>query len=115
MAVSTQVLQTSSSWNGVAYEPYPDGTPQLTVVRYSIPANSSLPWHVHHMPSAAYVISAQITVEEQTTGRTLIVRAGEAFAESVGSVHRGYTGDEPAEILATYSGREGLPLSVQEE
>jgi len=41
-----------------------------------------------------------------------LVRAGEAFAESVGDVHRGYTTDEPAEIVVVYAGSAGIPLSI---
>jgi len=39
------------------------------------------------------------------------VRAGEAFGEPVKTVHRGCTGDLAAEIVVTYAGMEGLPLS----
>lgn len=106
-----QVLQTTESWNGVAYRGYPEGVPQLTVMRFSVPPHSSLPWHTHPIPNAAYVIEGEFTLEERDSGRTLRVRGGEAFGEPVGTVHRGYTGDLPAEIVVTYSGRDGIPLS----
>jgi hypothetical protein len=64
------------------------------------------------VPSAAYVVAGQITIEEYGTGKKLVVGAGEAFAESVGGVHRGYTGVLPAEVVATYSGTPDMPLSV---
>ncbi len=108
---SVQIVRSDRSWNGKPYERYPDGRPVLTVMRFSIPPHSSLPWHTHPMPNTAYVISGQFTVEEQATGRKRIVRAGEAFAESVEDIHRGYTDDEPVEIVCTYAGAEGLPLS----
>ena len=50
--------------------------------------------------------------QERATRRTLLVRAGEAFAESVGDVHCGYTTDEPAEIVVVYAGSAGIPLSI---
>lgn len=111
-ASTRQVLEASLSWNDVPYVEYPAGVPQLTVVRYSIPPHSSLPWHTHSVPNAAYILDGAFTVEERDTGRTLVLRAGEAFAESVGNVHRGYTGDLPAEIVVTYAGAAGVPLTT---
>lgn len=112
---SVEVLQTTRSWNDVPYTHYPSDTPQLTVVRFNIPPNSSLPWHTHDVPNAAYVISGALTVEDRETGRTLVVRTGEAFGESVGSVHRGFTEDLETEVIAIYAGAEGIPLSIPAE
>lgn len=108
---SVEVLRTTESWNGVPYEGYPDGTPQLAIVRYSIPPHSALPWHTHAVPNAAFVMRGEFTLEERETGRTLVVHGGEAFGEPVGTVHRGYTGDLAAEIVVTYASLQGLPLS----
>ena len=108
-----EVLRTTTSWNGAPYERYPEGIPLLTVLRFSIPAHSSLSWHEHVVPNAAFVIKGAMTVEDRVTGATHTVRAGEAFGESVGSVHRGYTGNEATEVVVTYAGTEGIPLSIQ--
>jgi len=110
-----QVLQTSRSWNDVSYAHYPTGTPQLTVVRFSIPPYSSLPWHTHAVPNAAYVIDGVLTVEDRETGHTHVVRASEAFGESVGSVHRGYTEALLTEVVTIYAGADGIPLSTPVE
>lgn len=113
--VSRQVLQTSRSWIDAPYESYPTGAPQLTVVRYSIPPHSSLAWHTHVVPNTAYVIEGALTVEDRESGRTQVVQAGEAFGESVGSVHRGYTEDEQTEVVAVYAGADGVDLSIPAE
>ncbi|WP_139211316.1 hypothetical protein [Azotobacter beijerinckii] len=60
----------------------------------TIPADTTLPWHTHPMPNAADILSGQITVEERATGRKRVIRAGQAFNESVDYVHRGHTGPE---------------------
>ncbi|MDB5820988.1 MAG: cupin [Rhizobacter sp.] len=109
---SIVLIKTTSSWNGVRYEGYPSGQPELTMARMTIPANAKLPWHRHLMPNIAYILSGQLTVEERATGRTATYHGGQAFAESVGSVHRGVAGDEPVEVVVTYAGSPGLPLSV---
>lgn len=109
---SETLVCSEESWNGKKYEKYPEGTPQLTVVRMTIPARTSLPWHTHPMPNAAYILSGQMTVEELATGRTRTIRAGEAFPESVDDTHRGTTGDEETVVIVTYASVAGLPLSV---
>jgi quercetin dioxygenase-like cupin family protein len=106
------VLQRTSSWNDLPYVAYPPGQVQLTVVEYNIPANTSLPWHTHAAPNTAFIISGAITIEERATGRVATYRAGEAFAESVDNVHRGFTGPEPARIVVAYAGAVGVPLST---
>lgn len=108
---AVQVLRSDTSWNGRRYERYPAGVPQLTVVRYSLPAHTSLPWHEHPVPNTAFVLSGSIVLTS-IEGVTQVFRAGDAFAESVGNEHRGHTEDEAAEIVCTYAGVEGLPLSV---
>lgn len=110
--VAVEVLKTGMSWNGKPYDRYPDGRPQLTVLRFSIPPHSALPWHTHPMPNAAYIISGAITLEERATGRTHTFVAGEAFGESVDDVHRGYTQDQAAEIVCTYAGVADMPVSI---
>lgn len=109
--VSVVRLRSDTAWNGTRYKSYPAGRPQLTVVRYSIPPHSSLPWHRHDAPNTAFVISGSITLQS-IAGVEHVFRAGDAFAESVGDEHRGFTGDERAEIVCTYAGAAGVPLSV---
>lgn len=109
---SETLVKSDASWNGKKYEKYPDGVPQLTVVRMTIPAHTSLPWHTHPMPNAAYILTGQMTVEELATGRTQTFHAGEAFPESIDDTHRGTTGAEETVVIVTYASVEGLPLSV---
>jgi quercetin dioxygenase-like cupin family protein len=111
-AASTVLIKTTSSWNDERYVCYPAGQPELTTVRMTIPAGAKLPWHSHLMPNIAYIVSGQLTVEEKATGRIATYYAGEAFAESVDSVHRGVAGSEPVEVIVTYAGSKGQPLSV---
>ena len=109
---STTLVASQSAWNGTPYLAYPPGRPQLTVLKILIPAHTSLPWHTHVVPNAAYVLSGHLTVEDRATGRKLLIGPGEAFAESIGVVHRGVTGEEAAEIVVTYAATADTPLSV---
>ena len=109
---SVELTKSSRAWNGKSYEKYPEGKPCLTVMKMSFEANTTMPWHTHHMPSVAFIISGSLTVEDKNTGITRVFKAGEAFNESVYDVHRGYTTNEPVEVVVTYAGVEGQPLSV---
>jgi quercetin dioxygenase-like cupin family protein len=106
------LLQTTQSWNGKSYTHYPTGTPQLTTLRVTLAAHTSLPWHYHPVPNAVYVLSGTLTLRERASGKTLVVRQGQAVGESVDDVHRGEAGDEPAVLLITYAGTPGVPTSV---
>lgn len=109
---TTVLLKATSSWNDIRYTAYPAGQPELTTVRMTIPANSKLHWHKHLMPNSAYIVSGELTIEEQSTGRKAVYRAGQALAESVDNVHRGSTGEAPVVVIVTYAGAQGQPLSV---
>jgi quercetin dioxygenase-like cupin family protein len=109
------VLKEESSWDGNIYKSYPEGNPQLSILEITIPPHTALPWHQHPVPNAAYVVSGELTVEDRLTGKSLRVHAGQAFAESVNSSHRGVTGDQQAVVIVTYSGVEGMPLSIPDK
>jgi quercetin dioxygenase-like cupin family protein len=104
------LLKTTKSWDGTPYKGYPSGAPQLSVLKIEIPAHSVLPWHTHPMPNAGYVVSGEITVEKKD-GEKQTVTAGQVLPETVGSVHRGVTGDSPVTLIVFYAGTEGMPLS----
>jgi quercetin dioxygenase-like cupin family protein len=111
--VKTDVLvKSDKAWNGTPYEPYAAGPPELTVMRMTISPHTTLPWHTHPMPNAAYILSGHLTVEDRVTGEKKVTRAGEAFAEQVGTEHRGYTEDEACVAIVTYAGTRGVPTSV---
>jgi quercetin dioxygenase-like cupin family protein len=106
------LLQTTQSWNGKPYTHYPTGQPQLTTLKVTIAAHTSLPWHYHPVPNSVYVLSGTLTLHDRASGKTLVVHQGQAAAESVDDVHRGEAGDEPAVLLITYAGTPGVPTSV---
>ncbi|MNQ56986.1 MULTISPECIES: cupin domain-containing protein [unclassified Pseudomonas] len=107
---STVLVQGTASWDGIAYGQYPKGTPQLTVTRIVIPANTSLRWHRHPMPSAAYVVKGSLQVIKQATGERQSFSTGDAVLEVMDTTHQGVTGAEAVELIVFYAGTAGLPL-----
>jgi quercetin dioxygenase-like cupin family protein len=105
------LLRTSASWDGAEYHGYPPGPAELTVLKITIPPHTTLPWHKHPMPNAAYVISGELTVEKAEGGKTRHIVAGEVLPEMVDTRHRGLTGDAPVVLIVFYAGVKGMPLS----
>jgi hypothetical protein len=61
------------------------------------------------------VLSGHLTVEKRDTGERRILKPGQALAETVETTHRGFTTDEPVELIVFYAGRSGLPLTINQE
>jgi quercetin dioxygenase-like cupin family protein len=106
------LLQTDRSWNGNPYTHYPTGRPELTMLKLTIAPHTALPWHTHPFPNAAYILSGTLTIRDKESGKTKVVHAGEAFAETVDDIHRGESGDEPVVLIVTYAGTPGVPTSI---
>jgi len=109
---SETLLSTSTAWNGDTYTAYPSGAPQLSVLRITVAPHGQLPWHLHPVPNAAYIVSGQITVEQQNRPSKLFT-AGQVIPETVNVVHRGTAGDEPAVLVVFYAGAQGIPLATR--
>jgi quercetin dioxygenase-like cupin family protein len=105
------LLQSSSSWDGQAYESYPSGQPELSVLKVTLAPHAQMEWHKHPMPSAAYVVSGELTIERKQDGKKQQFLAGQAIAETVDTLHRGVAGNEPVVLIVFYAGNTSLPLS----
>jgi quercetin dioxygenase-like cupin family protein len=106
-----QLLKADTSWDGVPYKKYPEGKPELSVLKITIPPHTKMQWHTHPMPNVAYVLSGELTVVKKDTGETKNIKAGEVLPETIGTVHRGMTEDSPAVLIVFYAGNKGMPLS----
>ncbi|MGH8546411.1 MAG: cupin domain-containing protein [Gammaproteobacteria bacterium] len=89
---------------------YPQGQPEITIRRISIPAGARLDTHSHPVINAGLLMSGQLTV---VTGKTLHLKAGDPIVEVVNTLHYGINqGTVPAEIVVFYAGAIGTPLTV---
>ena len=107
---STEVLvRSTTSWDGGAFR-YPDGQPEITVTRITIPAGVTLPMHCHPVPLAGALTRGRLEVRK-ASGETVLVGAGEGLIEVSGQWHQGHA-LEDTEILVVYAGAESVPLTV---
>lgn len=113
MEVET-LLKSNKSWDGTSYSHYPNGKPELSILKITIPPRTAIKWHKHPMPNAGYLLSGEITLEKEGSSEKIRVTQGQALAETVNILHRGVTGEEPAVLIVFYAGTEGMPLTQYE-
>ena len=59
------LLRSSASWGGEPYKSYPSRQPELSILKIIVPRHTTLEWHSHPMPSAAYIVSGELTLEKE--------------------------------------------------
>lgn len=106
------LVKAGSSWNGAALPAYPDGEPEITILKITIPPKTALPWHMHPYINAGILLSGELTVETETD-KQLHLTAGDSIVELVNTWHHGVNnGDVPAEIIVMYAGVKGMPVTI---
>ena len=112
---SKELVRTSKSWDGKSLVPYPQGQPEITILRIGIPAGARLETHSHPVINAGVLVSGQLTVKT-TDGRVLRLKAGDPIVEVVNTLHYGINeGTVPAEIVVFYAGSVGQAVTVSEQ
>jgi len=112
--VVKQLAKTTHSWNGALLPAYPQGQPEVTILRITLPPGVRLETHLHPVINAGVLLSGELTVVT-TAGKTLVLKAGDPIVEVVETLHHGFnSGKAPAEILVVYAGIEGKPVTIVE-
>lgn len=110
--IADQLLRTTHSWDGTALPAYPEGQPEITILRITIPPGARLATHHHPVISAGVLLSGQLTIVTPD-GRSVRLDAGDAAVELVDAPHYGINeGAEPAEVIVFYAGIADQPISV---
>ena len=112
--VVKELVKTTQSWDGEFLPAYPQGQPEITILRISIPAGTQLDTHSHPVINAGVLISGQLTVVTKD-GKTLHLKARDPIVEVVNTLHYGINqGKVPAEIIVFYAGVVDIPITVVE-
>ncbi|MGR5276014.1 cupin domain-containing protein [Vibrio rotiferianus] len=107
------MLKTTTSWDGAELPSYPQGQPEVTIVKITVPKGVQLPMHQHPVINAGIVLKGEITVTKKS-GEKITLKAGDAIAEVVEQWHFGAnTGDDPTEIIVFYAGVKNEPITVK--
>ncbi len=106
------LVKTTQSWNGDELPHYGDGTPEVTVLRITIPPGASLKPHKHLCINVGILTKGELTVMTETN-QSLHITEGESIVELVNTWHYGKnTGRKPAEIVVFYAGTVDQPITV---
>jgi quercetin dioxygenase-like cupin family protein len=111
--VSTELIRTSQSWDGVELPDYLQGKPELVAVKYVFPAGQKLGWHHHPVMNYGVLVEGELTIIGQD-GKEKVVHEGEAVVEMVNTIHHGENrGKKPVVLYMFYLAQKGMPLAVQ--
>ena len=104
-------LSTTKTWDGASIQ-YPSGTAKVTGAIITLPPGTETGWHMHPVPCLALILEGELLVELKD-GRTKKVKAGETFAEVIGTAHNGKnTGKVPLKIAVFYAGNTELKNTI---
>jgi len=112
--VQVEVLaRTGFSWDGNPLPAYPEGEPEITLLRIRIPPGAELAMHRHPVINAGVLLEGELTVLTEEGG-TLHLKAGEAIVEVVNTWHYGKNeGLSAAEIVVFYAGVRDSSITVK--
>ena len=110
---TTELIRTSRSWDGSLLPDFPQGTPELRVLRLDFPVGAQTGWHHHTVVNYGIVQQGDLTIVCQDgTERTF--REGEALVEVIGTVHRGENrGNKPVVLVMFYYSEPGQQITIQ--
>ncbi len=107
------LLVTTSSWDGEPIGWYPYGTPEVSILKITVPSGVKLAVHTHPIPLVAYMLSGELSVETEH-GKKSVFREGDPIVEVVNTWHFGQsTGAEDAVLVAFYMGVKRLPNTIE--
>ena len=108
-----QLAKSTRSWDGESLPQYPQGQPEVTILRIKIPAGAKLEIHNHPVINAGVLLAGELTVVTEDN-KTLHLKAGDSIVELVNKKHYGKNeGKETAEIIVFYAGVENKPITVK--
>ena len=111
--VSTELIRTDKSWDGVELPDYLQGRPELVAVKYEFPAGQKLGWHHHPVMNYGILIQGELTIIGQD-GKEKVVHEGEPVVEMVNTIHHGENrGSKTVILYMFYLSQKDLPLAVQ--
>jgi quercetin dioxygenase-like cupin family protein len=109
------LAKSAKMWDGSPLPNYPTQSPEITLLKVTIPAHTQLPMHKHPVINAGYLLSGELTVISEE-GAELTLKAGDTLIELVDKWHYGKNdGDEDVELIVFYAGSKESPITVKKE
>lgn len=110
---TTELIRTSQSWDGAQLPDFPQGLPELRVVRLDFPIGAKTGWHHHTVVNYGIVQQGDLTIVCQD-GTEKTFHEGEALVEVIGTIHRGENrGTKPVILNMFYFSEPGVEITIQ--
>lgn len=110
---STELIRTSQSWNGAQLPDFPQGKPELRVIRLDFPVGAMTGWHHHNVINYGIVEQGDLTIVCQD-GSERTFHEGEPLVEVIGTIHRGENrGTKPVILDMFYVSSPGIEVTIQ--
>ena len=111
---TTELIRTSQSWDGAMLPDFPQGQPELRVVRLDFPIGAKTGWHHHTVVNYGIVQQGDLTIVCQD-GTEKTFHEGEALVEVIGTIHRGENrGSKPVILNMFYFSSPGAEITIQQ-
>lgn len=112
ITIST-MLKRAKTWDDADLGRYPEGAPELSLVKITIKPGALLGSHIHIMPNIEYVLQGTLAIVKSETRRKKIIGPGDVLAEVVFTPHYGFNvKSNDVVLLVLYVGVQGLPYSL---
>lgn len=113
MIKTTELICTSQSWDGAMLPRFPQGQPELRVIRLDFPVGAKTGWHHHTVVNYGIVQQGELTIVCKN-GLEKTFREGEPLVEVIGTIHRGENrGDKPVILNMFYYSLPGQTITIQ--
>ena len=110
---TTELIRTSQSWDGTQLPDFPQGKPELRVIRLDFPVGAKTGWHHHTVVNYGIVQQGDLTILCQD-GSERTFHEGEPLVEVIGTIHRGENrGKKPVVLNMFYFSTSGAEITIQ--
>lgn len=110
---TTELIRTSQSWDGANLPDFPQGKPELRVIRLDFPVGAKTGWHHHTVVNYGIVQQGDLTIVCQD-GSEKTFYEGEPLVEVIGTIHRGENrGSRPIILNMFYFSSPGQEITIQ--
>ena len=110
---TTELIRTSQSWDGAMLPDFPQGQPELRVIRLDFPVGAKTGWHHHTVVNYGIVQQGDLTIVCQD-GSERTFHEGEPLVEVIGTIHRGENrGLKPVVLNMFYVSAPGMEITIQ--
>ena len=107
-----KLADSTRQWDGTLLPNYPQGQPEIKVLRIKIPAGVTLPWHYHPVINAAVIFDGTLELYLKN-GSKKRYEKGDTLIEVVNTLHAGKAiGNKDVHLIVFYAGEKGQQTTI---